>query len=305
LRCIFCKQPSHTSTSVEHIVPHSLGNRLAILPRGVVCDRCNNYFSRKIEQPLLADRSFRNLRAWYQIPNKRGRAPSLHGFLAGTEVEIGLRLKEGRVDIQTERKGQADEFLNYLRDDEWAQRPSALLFERTMDPPKTLMSRLLAKMALESLSLRFLHDSKLIDHLIEDDHWEKIRRWARFGDNLEDWPYSYRSVFCEEALMFHPEARAWVQAGYSLDLFVTKRRETFLAFILYGHEFVINTGGPSTKGYEEWLKQQQGISPLVERLGMRLDIDISTSPPTIRLIGDAPRSAGIQFDLAQGIDGSS
>lgn len=303
MRCIFCKQPSHASKSVEHIVPHSFGNRRAILPRGIVCDQCNNYFARKIEQPLLADRSFRNLRAWYQVPNRRGRPPSLHGFLAGTEVEIGLRLKDGGVEIQPEREGQSEEFFHCLREDEKAGRPTAFLFERPIDPPKKLMSRLLAKMALELLSLRFLHDPQLIDKLIEDDHWERIRRWARHGDNFDDWPYANRIVFPEETLMRHPDTDAWVQAGYSLDLFVTKRRETYLAFIIYGHEFVINTGGPSVKGYEEWLEQKRGISPLVERLGMRLDIDVSTLPSTAYLIGDAKIAAGIEFDRAQGIEG--
>jgi hypothetical protein len=165
------------------------------------------------------------------------------------------------------------------------------------------MSRLLAKMSLELLGLRFLHDPQLIDRLIQDDHWERIRRWARFGDNFDDWPYANRSVFPEETLMRHPDTGVLVQAGYSLDLFVTKRRETFLAFILYGHEFVINTGGPSVKGYEEWLEQHRGISPLIERLGMRLDIDASVSPPRPYLVGDGILRAGIEFDHAQGIGG--
>lgn len=201
------------------------------------------------------------------MPNKRGRPPSLHGFLAGTEVEIGLRLRDSGLEIQPERQSQAEEFSHYLHADEKAERPTVFLFERPMDPPKTLMSRLLAKMALELLCLRLLRDPHLIERLIEDDHWERIRRWARFGDNFDVWPYATRSVFPEETLMRHPETGLWVQAGYSLDLFVTKRRETFLAFILYGHEFVINSGGPSVRGYEEWLGQHHGISPLIERLG--------------------------------------
>lgn len=301
MHCIFCKQPSYISTSVEHIVPHSFGNTRTILPRGLVCDQCNNYFARKIEQPLLADRSFRNLRAWYQVPNKRGQPPSLHGFLAGTEVEIGLRLRNGGIEIQPERRRQTEEFFHYLHAEEKAQRPTVLLFERPMDPPKVLMSRLLAKMAIELLSLRFLRDPQLIRRLIEDDHWERVRRWARFGDNFEEWPYSYRELFPEETLMRHPNTGAWVQAGYSLDLFVTKRRETFLAFILYGHEFVINIGGPSVKGYEEWLEKHRGISPLVERLGMRLHADLYRQ--ITYLIGDAAIAAGIEFDRAQGIEG--
>ncbi|MGY3143370.1 hypothetical protein ACVWYQ_000369 [Bradyrhizobium sp. USDA 3397] len=289
--------PSDTSISVEHIVPHSFGNRKAILPKGIVCDPCNNYFARKIEQPLLADRSFRNLRAWYQVPNKRGRPPALHGVLAGTELEIGLRLRNGALEIKPERQSQAEEIREHLT----SEGAPPFLFELPMDPPKALMSRLLAKMALEMFSLRFFHDLQLIDQLIEDAHWDRIRRWARFGDNFDHWPYVQRSVYPEETLMRHPDTGLWVQAGYSIDLFITKRRETFLAFVLYGHEFVINSGGPSIKGYEEWLEHHGGISPLVERLGMRLDRH--SAPPKVFLKGDALLRAGIEFDKAQGISG--
>jgi hypothetical protein len=70
--------------------------------------------------------------------------------------------------------------------------------------------------------------------------------------------------------MRHPTTNKWVQAGYAFDLFLTKRRETFFAFCLYGREFVINAGGPSIAGYEEWLSENNQISPLVEGLGYRL-----------------------------------
>lgn len=85
MRCLFCKLPSDAATSVEHVIPQSLGNSQVILPRGMICDPCNNYIARKIEQPLLAHESFRNLRAWYRIPNKRGRHPSLYGVIPGIE----------------------------------------------------------------------------------------------------------------------------------------------------------------------------------------------------------------------------
>jgi hypothetical protein len=53
MRCIFCKNDSSNSKSVEHIIPESLGNTTRTLPKGVVCDTCNNYFARKVEKPFL------------------------------------------------------------------------------------------------------------------------------------------------------------------------------------------------------------------------------------------------------------
>lgn len=76
MRCIFCKQPSTASKSVEHIVPESLGNVDHVLPVGAVCDSCNQYFARKVERQILESPIFRLLRADMAIPNKRGRIPA-------------------------------------------------------------------------------------------------------------------------------------------------------------------------------------------------------------------------------------
>jgi hypothetical protein len=303
MRCIFCKQNSDGSRSIEHIVPHSFGNNRAILSKGMVCDKCNNYFARKIEQPLLADRSFRNLRALYQVPNKRGRPPSLHGFIAGTELEVGLRLINGAPVFEPEREGDTDAIRQHLDEDGGLSYSTALVFEMPMEPPKALMSRLLAKMALEMISLRMLSQPSYMDRFIDDPHWDYLRRWARVGNIWDEWPYSYRRVMPAETLMSHPETGQWVQAGYGIDLFVTKRRETYLAFMYYGHEFVFNCGGPSIKGYTEWLEQQGNISPLIERLGNYLKVDTTTSPPTTFIVGKSELEAGIKFDIAQGIEG--
>ncbi|NQT57160.1 MAG: hypothetical protein HQ551_13135, partial [Desulfobacteraceae bacterium] len=75
MKCIFCKQDSNDCVSVEHILPESLGNIEVILAPGVVCDKCNNYFSREIEKPLLSSGIFRLLRNDKQIPSKKGKIP--------------------------------------------------------------------------------------------------------------------------------------------------------------------------------------------------------------------------------------
>src|SRR5690606_12119423 len=75
MKCIFCKRSSAGSHSVEHIIPESLGNTEHMLPAGIVCDGCNNYFACKIEKPLLESGMFRLLRYDRQLPNKRGKIP--------------------------------------------------------------------------------------------------------------------------------------------------------------------------------------------------------------------------------------
>lgn len=107
MRCIFCKEDSTDSRSVEHIVPESLGNTDHVLQPGIVCDACNQYFARKLERPVLEAPIFRNLRTAMAIPNKRGRVPQwvhddsrpdyrlMSRFLAKIGVEVlASRVKE-------------------------------------------------------------------------------------------------------------------------------------------------------------------------------------------------------------------
>ncbi|TVZ40281.1 HNH endonuclease [Alteromonadaceae bacterium 2753L.S.0a.02] len=51
VNCIFCCHDTTTECSVEHIIPHSFGCTVT-LPRGTVCDKCNQYLS-KIDKELI------------------------------------------------------------------------------------------------------------------------------------------------------------------------------------------------------------------------------------------------------------
>ena len=54
--CIICGSESNQS-SIEHIVPRTLGNIHYILPKGIVCQKCNNKFSR-FESKVLSSTIF-------------------------------------------------------------------------------------------------------------------------------------------------------------------------------------------------------------------------------------------------------
>jgi len=139
MRCIFCKLDSSGSRSREHILPESLGNREYTLPPGVVCDGCNNYFSRKLEGPVLASPTFRLLRADRQIANKKGRVPTLPGE-QGTPLpdyrlmgrflgKIGLEVLASRLlevpgwNEEVVEKAELDPLRDYVRSnvgvDDW------------------------------------------------------------------------------------------------------------------------------------------------------------------------------------------
>ena len=52
-RCIYCLAADTSFTSEEHVFPESLGNDEIVLPKGYVCDRCNNGVLASLDEHLL------------------------------------------------------------------------------------------------------------------------------------------------------------------------------------------------------------------------------------------------------------
>lgn len=116
----------------------------------------------------------------------------------------------------------------------------------------------------------FLKAPSKQDELIDEQFFDDIRNFARYGDNYPEWPYSQRRIYPEATLMRHSETNRWVQAGFGCCWFMTGRMETLFVFCFYGIEFVINLGGPSIAGFQIWLRETNGISPIVEGIGLTL-----------------------------------
>lgn len=270
MRCIFCLGPSDNAKSVEHIIPESLGNTRHVLPRGVVCDGCNNYFSRKLEGPVLSHRSFRNLRAWIGLRTKRGRPPAFCATQLSSGATVSLRIaNDGDIHVTPEKGRDLDRILAHGSIDE-ATGLHGFGINFDLDPPKKEMSRLLAKMALERAYADFSKARPAAPHLIFDSYLDNIRNWARRGDNFDEWPFHQRTIYPQETRMRHPQTNAWVKAGIGQGLFHTDAPETHFSICLYGVEFVINLGRPSIDGFEDWLRQHNFQSPFLAHQGFRL-----------------------------------
>lgn len=292
MNCIFCKKNSDDSKSEEHIIPESLGSKRIILPKGFVCDKCNNYFSIKIEKPLLSHPSFQNIRGWYQIPSKKGKMPTVKGILVGEDIDITMKLnKNGKLNIQPEKESQRN-LLN--KELENFQKP--IIFQIDINPPKEIMSRMLAKMGLEFLVYRFKAEKQTIDFITNSEHYDPIRDFARTGNNVKEWPFHSRRIFPIETKMEYPDKDNLVMFGFGYDLFMNHRKETYFIFLFYGQEFVINLGGPSIKGYKEWLAINKNINPIIERNGARVDEEIIESENVTIIRGEMDLNKGILFD---------
>jgi hypothetical protein len=83
-KCIFCESESNSFDRIEHLIPEALGGEI-ILPSGLVCDNCNNYFGRHVEKKALNSPTLSFMRTLLGIPNKRGKQRYHEGFLFDIE----------------------------------------------------------------------------------------------------------------------------------------------------------------------------------------------------------------------------
>jgi hypothetical protein len=79
--CLYCKRSDGPFTSQEHVIPESLGNKglggkkPIILPRGVVCDPCNNGPLSRLDQVLIDFEMVSMMKTFYGITSKSGKLP--------------------------------------------------------------------------------------------------------------------------------------------------------------------------------------------------------------------------------------
>jgi len=74
-KCIYCLRTSEPFISQEHIIPEGLGNEELILPKGFVCDTCNNGILSKLDNYLLKFEPISFLRVIYTQYTKDGKLP--------------------------------------------------------------------------------------------------------------------------------------------------------------------------------------------------------------------------------------
>ncbi|MBO1223793.1 MAG: hypothetical protein JYX80_05155 [Candidatus Scalindua sediminis] len=253
MKCIFCKNPSSESKSIEHIIPESLGNKSHSLPPGIVCDSCNNYFARKVERRVLESGYFQSLRFTQGIPSKKKKIPPQKAFISpNIEVEL-IKEKDGSntVRVPTEVWNQV------------AQMKGCQIIFPTSGtrPEKREMSRFLAKIAVEAFAQRFVDKPHLINDMLNDEQLEPIRQWARYGNSPECWSFHERRIYDRNKRHNSDDVKNY-QVVHEYDFLFTPQNELYFCVAFFGEEFTINIGGASIDGYKQWLSDNKEISPL-------------------------------------------
>lgn len=253
MRCIFCKESSAKSVSTEHILPESLGNQSHTLPPGIVCDHCNNYFARKLEKPVLDSGHFVSLRFQQAIPNKRGKVPIQKAILMPNVVVELARSEDGATEVR-------------IPPEHWesvtSQKSGSLVFPTKGSPPNpTLMSRFLAKVAVEAMAFRLIESELPIGQLIDEPQLDPIRNWARRGFPETQWAFHERIIYDADHQHVDETGQRF-QCMNEFDFFGTEHGELYFCLAVFGVEYTINMAGSSLDGYLLWLSQHNNASPL-------------------------------------------
>jgi hypothetical protein len=255
MRCVFCKQCSDDSVSIEHIIPESLGNTKTILPIGAVCDSCNNYFSSKVEKHVSESDEFKYLRSHQVIKNKKRKFQEVEVLVNGQPV------RTRRTDKLTFAVNEDD--FTKVKEALTSEPNSEIMLPVTGKPPSDHhLSRFLAKMAIETLASRWVNTDGWNDYLVDHEGFDPIRKFSRQPLRGETWEYSKRRIYEQDS----PHVKH--QVIYESDILVIgtpEAAEFYFVVAFFGMEYAINIGGSSMDGYKKWLSENDDISPLFKK----------------------------------------
>jgi hypothetical protein len=259
VKCIFCKRDSSGSRSVEHVIPESLGNTEHLLKPGIVCDTCNNYFASKVEGPLLSEPYFRYQCSIADIPSKKGRPARVRGvhLESRTSIELIRSLDSSGISVGAAFEKDENRWIESVQNVETGR----IYMPIPAAPNEIVLSRFLAKVAVECLALRVVDLDGGIDGLVSERALDPLRDYARKGQSKQVWPFHARPLY--------PADFAFVGSGqkpYEVlhEWVFTDLDEVGLYFVfaLFGIEYSFNLSEPEIETYKAWLGANSGKSLL-------------------------------------------
>lgn len=286
--CIFCHEKTDTSKSVEHIIPESLGNKHHYLPKGYVCDKCNNYFSIKIEKELLSQPYFVSLRFRNEIMTKKGK-------LVKEKMIFPEIMTSADVTLQTTHDGVVvsfdDDILYHSLEKGEIE---TIEFPYVPEPkyPNLIVSRFLAKCAYEYFLYNVGKDNydSCVQELLgkESDSLKDLREYARYGKG-DYWQYSQRRIYSEGDVVFNSDDGIFYERLHEMQFFVKEHNimpnglvsaEIYFVMAISGIEYAICISDQNISGYKNWIEDHNGVSPLTSN-DERLHLSLSNVNPIL------------------------
>lgn len=184
--CLYCRTPGPFNTA-EHVVPESLGNDNLILT-GCVCDSCQAYFGKEVEQYVLMKTPIAFWRTIIGIRTKKGQLPSVD--MSQPSRSKGILADKHIQNDDIRLTSQPDGSTSVAADDSLVR---ALLegrkrqFNLVLTPKKlSMLGRFLGKVGLGVLGAS--NPSQAYNQ-----RFDRIRAYARHGSTNEIWPIFHYS----------------------------------------------------------------------------------------------------------------
>jgi hypothetical protein len=127
-------------------------------------------------------------------------------------------------------------------------------------PDERVLSRFMAKVALEAMAARVVGHDGGQDYLCDEHQLDDLRDHARYG-RISRWPVHTRHIYAADAKTVLPGGES-EQVIHESDFLATSWGEWFFVLAIFGMELAINLGGPDIDGYERWLRENGEASPL-------------------------------------------
>lgn len=250
--------------SKEHILPESLGNSDYFLNPGWVCDKCNNYLSRKVEAPFLNSEYGKRSRFEMTIPSKRGRIPVIQGIHPRSRTIIDFIHDGKTVSFCASDKSEEIKLVGDIR----SKDRGTFYIPMSEDPIQSYeTSRFIGMVALEVLAYRGIDIAGWNEEVVNKTELDELRSYVRYGKKGLVWPIHIRRIYQAQNI-FNDGNMADYQVLNEWDiLFLPTDGESnvgefYVVLAILGVEYAINLGGPELGGYLEWLKQNNEISYL-------------------------------------------
>lgn len=174
--CIYCGVETTGAEGLAHVYPEGIIRNQHVLPRGLVCDACNQYLGHELDGMLLEYPVISIAVQFCALPGKRRKPRKLLGGIQLAITSAGksdLRMSTDDVDVQrtAERKHIVD----------WAVKPTRAFdlgrFRRALHH---IAFNAFAQMAGASAALR--------------GEFDRIRAYVRAPDRHETWSFAERAV---------------------------------------------------------------------------------------------------------------
>jgi hypothetical protein len=168
MTCIYCERATSGAEGRAHVFPEAIVANEIVLPRGTVCDRCNNYLS-ELDRVLVLHNHIWPVIQVLGFPGKKGHVRKKLGFMERTDSDHPWRIRVGNEDI------------------------SRITFDRsgvhieTKDPVG--FDFLKFRRALHHVAFNFLALDCGIEY-VTDRRFDQGRRYIRMPKPKEAWPYA-------------------------------------------------------------------------------------------------------------------